>query len=60
MDKKIGRDKNCIKEVEAMAVSVKPTPIFVGESAKRLMEYSKDNTELFRKCKDLAKIFIKK
>lgn len=43
-----------------MSVSIKPTPVFRGESAKKLikqMENPTDKTEFFNKCKELSKIF---
>lgn len=43
-----------------MPVSTKPTPVFKGEAAKKLlkqMENPTDKTELFKKCKEASKIF---
>lgn len=46
--------------VDVMAVSVKSTPIFKGEDAKKLIEVINnptDKSELFKKCSNYAKIF---
>lgn len=43
-----------------MPVSIKPTPVFKGETAKKLlkqMENPTDKTEFFKKCKEASKIF---
>ena len=51
------------EELEIMAVSVKPTPVFTGEAAKKLIEKIEkptDKTELFKKCEQLSKIFTLK
>jgi len=48
------------KEVDILAVSIKPSPILKGEPAKRLvllMDKPTDKTKLFEKCKKLSTIF---
>ena len=43
-----------------MPVSIKPSPVIKGEAARRMlhrMNHPTDNTELFKKCAELAKIF---
>lgn len=45
-------------EVELMAVSIKPAPVFTGKAARKLldlMENPKDNSAIFKKCIELAK-----
>lgn len=49
--------------VELLAVSMKSTPVFKGDAAKRLidnLENPKDNSELFEKCRESAKMFVRK
>lgn len=44
--------------VDKMAVSLKATPIFKGEAAKKLIydfDNPKDNSAIFKKCSDYAK-----
>jgi hypothetical protein len=43
-----------------MSVSIKPSPIIKGKAARRIlhiMNHPTDNTELFKKCAELSKIF---
>lgn len=50
------------REGDNMAVSVKPAPIFEGETAKRVLkklEKNRDNTKVFQRCKELAEVFKK-
>lgn len=50
-------------EVEMMAVSMKPAPVFTGSAAKKLierLENPKDNTAIFQKCIELAKAIREK
>ncbi len=60
MDKKISHDKDCAKEVDVLAVSMRPSPILKGNNAKRLlakMENPSNNKAVFEKSRELAKIF---
>lgn len=56
----VGKNDDKERRVRVMAVSVKPTPIFKGEDAKKFLEnmdnpkYDKD---FFDNCKELSKIF---
>ena len=51
---------NNIKEVDVLAVSMRPSPILKGNDAKRLlakMENPPNNKAVFEKSRELAKIF---
>jgi len=55
--KQTDQEKGQEVEVNMMAVSIKPAPVFSGEAAKKLlqlMENPKDNTAIFKKCVELA------
>ena len=63
MDKRQTGNMRNDKEVDVLAVSMKPSPIFKGESAKKIidaMSKPSNNAELFKKCKELSKIFTMK
>jgi len=56
--KQTDQEKGQEVEVNIMAVSIKPAPVFSGDAAKKLlqlMENPKDNTAIFKKCVELAK-----
>jgi len=60
MDKKDVYNTDNTKEVDVLAVSMKPSPILKGASAKRLLDEMakpKDNTEFFKRCRESAKKF---
>ncbi len=63
-DTEIGTNKDCVsKEVDVLAVSMKPSPVISGEVAKRLLEEMNkpsNNAELFKKCKESALKFKEK
>ena len=47
-------------EIEVLAISNRPTPVFTGEAAKKIihqMEHPTDKTELFKRCKKHSKLF---
>lgn len=61
MDKK--EINNSYKEVDILAVSIKPSPVLKGSDAKKLLEeMSKpsNNKDLFKKCKELSLSFKEK
>lgn len=50
-------------EVDIMAVSIKPAPVFKGQAAKDLLckvENPTSKKELLAKCEELGKIFKEK
>ena len=49
-----------LKEGGIMAVSIKPTPVFKGDAAKKIgreMSNPRDNSKVFEKCERLSKRF---
>ncbi|KUO63192.1 MAG: hypothetical protein APF84_09630 [Gracilibacter sp. BRH_c7a] len=62
MDKKIiGQDEN--EEVDVLAVSIKPSPVLSGMSAKKIikeMSQPSNNHQVLEKCKRSSLLFKEK